>query len=128
MKKRPVRELLVVDDDEMSRRLAYDVLMHAGYRVSACDTGEQALVLAQTNRFDLVLLDIQLPGISGVQTFAQLRRLPGWAQVPVIALTASVMPNERNILMTEGFDAFLAKPLSIKELVRLVRQTLDSPP
>jgi CheY-like chemotaxis protein len=75
-----------------------------------------------------VLLDIQLPGINGVQTFAQLRRLPGWAQVPVIALTASVMRNERSTLVTEGFDAFLAKPLSVKELVRLVRQTLDSAP
>lgn len=128
MKQGPLRELLVVDDDEMSRRLAYDVLTHAGYRVSACESGEDALALAGSNRFDLVLLDIQLPGINGVQTFAQLRRLPGWAQVPVIALTASVMRNERNTLMTEGFDAFLTKPLSVKELVRLVRQTLESAP
>lgn len=116
--------ILVVDDDEKSRRLACDVLEHQGHTVSRAASGEEALVLAQQETFDLALLDIQLPGISGVETFKRLRTLPGWAGVPVIAMTASVMPDERSSLMQEGFDGFMAKPLAIKDLVQRVAAAL----
>lgn len=116
--------ILVVDDDEKSRRLACDVLEHQGYSVTRAASGEEALVLARSQVFDLALLDIQLPGLSGVETFKALRALPGWAGVPVIAMTASVMPDERSSLMQEGFDGFSPKPLAIKELLRLVADVL----
>ena len=116
--------ILVVDDDEKSRRLACDVLEHQGYSVARAASGEEALVLARSQVFDLALLDIQLPGLSGVETFKALRALPGWAGVPVIAMTASVMPDERSSLMQEGFDGFSPKPLAIKELLRLVADVL----
>lgn len=116
--------ILVVDDDEKSRRLACDVLEHQGHSVSRAGSGEEALVVAQTQVFDLALLDIQLPGISGIDTFRALRLLPGWAKVPVIAMTASVMPDERSSLMQEGFDGFVAKPLAIKDLVQRVANAL----
>ena len=116
--------ILVVDDDEKSRRLASDVLAHQGYTVSRAASGEEALAVAQTQVFDLALLDIQLPGISGIDTFKALRVLPGWAEVPVIAMTASVMPDERSSLMAEGFDGFMAKPLAIKDLVQRVAAAL----
>ena len=116
--------LLVVDDDEKSRRLARDVLEHAGYDISVAISGEDALRQAASIRFSLVLLDIGLPGIGGLQTFKVLRTFPGYESVPVIAMTASVMPHERRTLLAEGFDAFVSKPLSIKELVRLVAATL----
>ena len=116
--------ILVVDDDEKSQRLASDVLAHRGYTITRASRGEEALVLAQTTVYDLALLDIQLPGISGVETFKALRALPGWARVPVIAMTASVMPEERSSLMREGFDGFVPKPLAIKELLQLVAATL----
>jgi two-component system cell cycle response regulator DivK len=118
--------ILVVDDDEKSQRLACDVLMHRGYAVSRADRGEDALVMAQAKVYDLALLDIQLPGLGGVETFKALRLLPGWARVPVLAMTASVMPEERSILMKEGFDGFVPKPLAIRELVRLVAALLAS--
>ncbi len=120
------QHILVVDDDEKSRRLACDVLEHRGYAVSRAGSGEEALLLAQAQVYDLALLDIQLTGISGVQTFKALRALPGWGAVPVIAMTASVMPDERSSLMQEGFTAFCAKPLAIKELVKRVAAVLPA--
>ena len=120
--------ILVVDDDEKSRRLACDVLEHQGHTIARAASGEEALVLALGRVFDLALLDIQLPGISGVDTFKLLRALPGWAGVPVIAMTASVMPDERSSLMQEGFDGFMAKPLAIKELVQRVAAVLAGAP
>ena len=119
--------ILVVDDDERSRRLACDVLVHQGHTVTRAGSGEEALMLARAGSYDLALLDIQLPGISGVDTFKALRVLPGWAKVPVIAMTASVMPDERSSLMQEGFDGFMAKPLAIKELVQRVAAALAGP-
>lgn len=119
--------ILVVDDDEKSRRLAADVLEHQGYAVTRAASGEDAIALARDQHQDLVLLDIQLPGIGGVDTLHTLRNLPGWGKVPVIAVTASVMPRERAGLMREGFDGFLAKPLAIKDLKRLVSDTLAAP-
>ena len=116
--------ILVVDDDEKSQRLASDVLTHRGYVVTRAGRGEEAHALAQARVYDLALLDIQLPGISGVQTFKALRALPGWDKVPVIAMTASVMPDERSSLMLEGFDGFVPKPIAIKELVQLVAAVL----
>ncbi len=116
--------ILVVDDDEKSQRLASDVLTHRGYVVTRASRGEEALALAQDRVYDLALLDIQLPGISGVETFKALRALPGWDNVPVIAMTASVMPDERSSLMLEGFDGFVPKPIAIKELVQLVAAVL----
>lgn len=119
--------ILVVDDDEKSRRLACDVLEFHGYAVTRAGSGEDAIELARESAPDLVLLDIQLPGIGGVDTLHALRTMPGWAKVPVIAMTASVMPDERSGLLREGFDGFLAKPLPIKDLTRLVRDTLAAP-
>jgi two-component system cell cycle response regulator DivK len=119
--------ILVVDDDEKSLKLACDVLEHGGgYRVTRAGCGEDALALAGTAVCDLALLDIQLPGISGVETFKALRALPGWGAVPVIAMTASVMPDERSKLVREGFDGFLSKPLPIKELLLRVKAALTA--
>ena len=120
--------ILVVDDDEKCQRLACDVLAHHGYRLHRAGSGEEALEFASASHVDLVLLDIQLPGLDGIETFKALRAMDGWRQVPVIAMTASVMPAESSTLLTQGFDGFLAKPMAIKELLTLVRRTLSKAP
>jgi two-component system, cell cycle response regulator DivK len=119
--------VLVIEDDEKSQRLACDVLGHHGYLMYRAGSGEEALRFAQGAVVaDVVLLDIQLPGIGGVETIHALRALPRWARVPVIAMTASVMPAERSTLVREGFDGFLAKPLAIRDLVAVVAAALSS--
>jgi two-component system cell cycle response regulator DivK len=120
--------ILVVDDDEKTRRFACDMLEQYGYATSRVDSGEQALDFARTRHADLVLLDIQMPGLDGIETFRRLRALPAWKGVPVIAMTASVMPNERSSMVAEGFDDFLSKPFAIKELVDIVGRAVGGAP
>src|SRR5712664_147934 len=110
------RRILVVEDDEKSRRLLIDVLGYHGYDVWAVDNGEQALRDAQAYAPDAALLDIQLPGISGFDVLARLRSESNGAHLPVVAVTASVMDLDRRKILAAGFDAYVAKPVNIREL------------
>lgn len=112
------RRVLIVEDDEKSRRLLSDVLAFHGYEVSAAENGEEGLRTAQIREPELALLDIQLPGISGFELLARLRKAQhGAARYPVIAVTASVMEQDRRKILAAGFDAFVSKPVNISELL-----------
>jgi CheY-like chemotaxis protein len=113
--------ILVVEDDEKSRRLLVDVLGHHGYEVTAVETGELGLERSTFQLPDAVLLDIQLPGINGFEVLWRLRQLEGGRRVPILAVTASVMDHDRRRIMDAGFDAYVPKPVNIRELLR----TLD---
>jgi len=116
------RRVLIVEDDEKSRRLLTDVLAFHGYEVDSAENGEAGLRTAQTREPDLALLDIQLPGISGFELLARLRKAQhGAARYPVVAVTASVMEQDRRKILAAGFDAFVSKPVNIGELL----QTLE---
>jgi DNA-binding response OmpR family regulator len=114
--------ILVVEDDEKSRRLLTDVLGYHGFDVAAFESGERALEDARQNLPQAALLDIQLPGISGFDVLAALRSAAAGAYLPVIAVTASVMDHDRRRILAAGFDAYVAKPVNIREL----RDTLDA--
>jgi two-component system cell cycle response regulator DivK len=107
--------ILVVEDNEKNRRLARDVLQVKGYRVIEADSAEAGLALMAGHKPDLVLMDIHLPGISGIEALKRLRTDPATATVPVLAFTASVMPQDRSAIMSAGFDGFISKPISLKE-------------
>ena len=113
----PGRRLLVVEDDEKSRRLLLDVLSFHGFEVTAVGSGEEGLRAAQAARPDAALLDIQLPGISGMGLLQALRREYPEPRLPVLAVTASVMDQDRNNILAAGFDAYVAKPVHIRELL-----------
>lgn len=113
--------ILIVEDDEKSRRLMRDVLSHQGYEVMETDRGEEALRLVREHHPDLVLLDILLPGISGMDTVREIRNDASIAATPVIAVTASVMDNDRDKICAAGFDAFEPKPLNLKAFLETVR-------
>jgi len=116
------KRILVVEDDEKSRRLLTDVLGYHGYEVAAVESGEEGLERARTRLPDAALLDIQLPGISGFDVLAELRSWTDGERVPVVAVTASVMDHDRKRILAAGFDAYVAKPVNIRELL----QTLES--
>ena len=111
------RRILVVEDDEKSRRLLKDVLEYHGFDVCAHANGEDGLADARSSSPDAVLLDIELPGISGFEVLAGLRAESGGAALPVIAVTASVMDQDRKKILSAGFDAYVPKPVNIRELV-----------
>ncbi len=113
------RRILVVEDDEKSRRLLADVLGFNGFDVIAAESGEQARVALGGRAPDAALLDIQLPGISGLRVLEQLRALPGPSS-PILAVTASVMDTDRARILAAGFDAYVPKPVNIRELSALL--------
>jgi two-component system cell cycle response regulator DivK len=121
--------LLVVDDDERGRKLAADVLAAQGFVVRQAGTAAEARALLLTHGADLVLLDIQLPDEDGFQIIRWIRQQADWQQLPVIALTASVMPAYRDRIESSGFTGFISKPLSsVRVFVQTVRSYLPPQP
>jgi CheY-like chemotaxis protein len=118
------RRILVVEDDEKSRRLLVDVLGFHGFEVIASESGEGGLEAIGDRLPDAALLDIQLPGISGFRVLEQLRARQGVGDIPILAVTASVMDTDRARILAAGFDAYVPKPVNIRELVDLLKRLL----
>jgi two-component system, cell cycle response regulator DivK len=112
--------VLVIEDNEKNRKLARDILVFRGYRVSEAETAEKGLELAAADPPALVVMDIQLPGMNGIEALAHLRAAEATRAIPVVAFTASVMPGDRHTIMNAGFNAFLSKPIAIKEFTDTV--------
>ena len=117
--------ILIIEDDEKSRKLVRDVLGLKGYRTVETDNAEEGIRLAQQHMPGLILMDIHLPGISGIEALQSLRKDIATSAIPVIAVTASVMNNEQHQIMRAGFDALERKPLSIADFLKTVRRVLD---
>ena len=117
--------VLIVEDNEKNMKLARDVLQAKGYKTLEAVTGEDGVKLAHENVPDLVLMDIQLPGINGIEAFRQIRAEAKTAKVPVVALTASVTPTDRSAITAAGFDAFVSKPINLKEFLDTVKRLVD---
>lgn len=105
--------ILVVEDNARNLKLVRDVLQHIGYEVIEARTGEEGLEAAERCTPDLVLMDLQLPGIDGTETMRRLRR-PGQRVMPVVALTAFAMREDRERALDAGFDGYLEKPISVR--------------
>jgi len=117
--------ILIVEDNEQNRKLARDLLQVHGYRTIEAETGEDAIGLAATRAPDLVVMDVRLPGISGVEALAKLRAAPTTRAIPVLAFTASVMPEDRSEIMAAGFDAFMSKPIDLEAFLETVADALE---
>ncbi len=114
--------ILIVEDDEKSRRLMKDVLEHQGYAVLETDQGEIGLAMIRECHPALVLMDIHLPGISGLDAIREIRADIAIAKTQVIAVTASVMGNVRETVRDAGFDGFEPKPLNLKAFLETIRR------
>jgi CheY-like chemotaxis protein len=113
--------ILVVEDNERTLKLVRDVLLHAGFVVVEARSGEQGVELARESPPDLVLMDLGLPGMDGTEALHLLRDSPGTATVPVVAVTAYAMPEDRERTRAAGFDGYLTKPLDVLALPGQVR-------
>ena len=116
--------ILIVEDNEKNRKLLRDVLQFKGYRVAEAESAEKGLELAAAQTPDLVLMDIHLPGMNGIEALAKLRASPDTSAIPVLAFTASVMPQDRRQITSAGFDGFLAKPINLKEFLDTIADAL----
>jgi two-component system, cell cycle response regulator DivK len=118
--------ILIIEDNEKNRKLARDVLQVKGYTTIESETAEEGLKLALEKSPALVLMDIQLPGMDGITALKQLRANPQTKSIPVIAITASAMTNNRQAMLAEGFDGYQSKPISVKDFLEEVRRVLAS--
>jgi two-component system cell cycle response regulator DivK len=118
-------KILLVEDNEKNMKLFRDVLQAAGYDTVEATTGGRAVELAIEHSPDLVLMDVQLPEIDGVEALGRLREDKRTASIPVLALTAQAMQGDRERFLAVGFDGYVSKPVDIVALVDTVHEHCD---
>jgi two-component system cell cycle response regulator DivK len=116
--------ILIIEDNEKNLKLVRDVLQVKGHATLEAGTAEDGIALARERKPDLILMDIQLPGMSGIEALKVLRADATTAAIPVIAVTASVMQQDRRLITEAGFDGYVGKPINLKEFLEAVRSAL----
>ena len=116
--------ILIIEDNEKNRKLCRDVLQVKGYRTIESETAEEGLKLAREQVPGLILMDIQLPGMDGITAMKQLKADPLTKSIPIVAITASAMTNNRTSMLAEGFDGYQTKPISLKDFLGEVERVL----
>lgn len=119
--------ILIVEDNEKNLKLVRDVLRVKGYATIEATNAEDGIALANEHKPALILMDIQLPGMNGIDALRVLRANPVTAGIPAIAVTASVMQQDRNLITDAGFDGYVGKPINLKEFLDAVRKMLEQP-
>lgn len=121
----PTQTILIVEDNPVNRKLLVTVLRPHGYRLLTAVDGEEALAVACQERPDLILMDLQLPRLNGYAATQRLKELPETAQIPVVALTAHAMPEERRHAQDVGFDGYITKPIDTRTFPAQIREILE---
>ncbi len=119
-----MKRILIVEDNEKNLKLVRDILQAKGFETMDAGTAEEGLELVKTHRFDLVLMDIQLPGMNGIDALGCLRADEATKDIPVVAVTASVTIQDQSQITRAGFDAFISKPISLKAFLETVNAIL----
>lgn len=119
------KRILVVEDNPVNLELFRDFLKVGGYECIPASKGEEAIAMAREQSFDLVLLDIQLPGMDGLTVVRTMREQAATKQAKVIALTAYAMKGDREMFLEKGFDGYIAKPVKMKEFLTAVEGYLN---
>jgi CheY-like chemotaxis protein len=116
--------ILIVEDNEKNRKLVRDVLQFKGYQILESETAEEGIRLAREQKPALVLMDFHLPGMNGIEAFKVLRADPQTSSIPIVAVTASAMTEDRQKIIAAGFDGLQTKPINVKEFLEAVAQIL----
>ena len=119
--------ILIIEDNDKNLKLVRDALQGNGYETLAAKTAEAGIELARSGSPDLVLMDIRLPGMDGIEALRVLRSDPKTAGIPVIAVTASVMSGDLGRIKEAGFDGFVAKPIRYASFLSAVRSLIERP-
>ena len=114
--------VLIVEDNEKNMKLVRDVLQFKGYETIEAVTGTEGVRLAKERKPDVILMDIQLPDIDGITALGQIRAHPDTQRIPVIAVSASVMPDDQQRIVASGFDAYVTKPINVKDFLGVVEK------
>ncbi len=114
--------ILIVEDNPKNLKLVRDILQFKGYRTLEACTAADGIAQALAELPDLVLMDVQLPDLNGIEALARLRAEPRTAAIPLVAVTALAMPADRERILAAGFDGYLVKPIAVREFPEQVRQ------
>jgi CheY-like chemotaxis protein len=126
MKSKSKPKILIVEDNQANLELFLDVLEMGGYDCLHASEGPEAIAIADREIPDLILLDIQLPGMDGLTVTKTLRSMPSTKGIKTIALTAYAMKGDREMFLKEGFDGYMSKPVAVKDLLRAVETYLST--
>ncbi len=120
-----LKTVLIVEDNDLNMKLFHDLLEAHGYATLQARTGPEAISLARRHRPDLILMDIQLPEVSGLQVTAEIKEDPVTAAIPVIAVTAFAMKGDEDRIRAGGCEDYIAKPISVSGFLEKVKRYLD---
>ncbi len=118
--------ILIVEDNEKNMKLVRDILQHKGHTTLEAATGGDGVRLALERRPDQILMDIQLPDIDGIAALNLIRQDAALDATPILAVSASVMPDDQHKIVTSGFDAFITKPINLKQFLESVQRFLTN--
>ena len=118
------KRILVIEDQEDNRRILRDLLASAGYEMIEAVTGEDGVALAETHRPDLILMDIQLPGLDGYEATRRIKANPELRQIPIIAVTSYALSGDEAKARAAGCDGYVTKPFSPRQLLAKIREYL----
>ena len=121
-----MKKILIVEDNEKNMKLVRDILRHQGHATLEAVNGLDGVRLAEEEHPDLVLMDIQLPDIDGIEVLGRIRKDATLDAIPVLAVSASVMPDDQQKIISSGFDAFITKPINLKQFVETVQRFLQN--
>ncbi len=121
------KTVLIVEDNELNMRLFNDILQAAGYQTIQTADGQEAIELAEERRPDLILMDMKLPGISGLDATRMIKARDHLRHIPIVAITASAFKGDERIFLAGGCDGFIAKPISIPHFLATIAKFLDRP-
>ncbi len=113
-------KILLVEDNDINQEVAFELLIGAGMRVDTAVNGRAALELLRLNSYELVLMDIQMPVMDGLRATEEIRKNPAWAELPVIAMTANAMPQDRDSCLAAGMNDYISKPIEPDQLWEMV--------
>lgn len=116
------KKVLIVEDNALNLKLFYDILEYHGYSLLTTGRGEEAIDIAREHRPVLILMDIQLPDISGMEAARRLKADQHTRSIPIIAVTAFAMSGDREMILESGCDDYVAKPFNLAEFLKLVAQ------
>jgi two-component system cell cycle response regulator DivK len=122
-----MRPILIVEDNEKNLKLVRDVLQFKGYSTLEARTATEGLRLAREENPVLILLDIQLPDFDGVTALKRLRADAATRAIPVLAVSASAMPDDQQRILSSGFDEYITKPIQIQRFVETVERYIGKP-
>ena len=117
--------ILVVEDNAMNMELVVDLLNLQGYKVFTAKTGQEALDISSKERLDLILMDVQLPGMDGLAVTAKLKEDPKTRHIPVVALTAHAMKGDEERILRHGCTGYISKPIDTREFPKAVERFLN---